>query len=175
MHSILDHFVYHLHLAHRHLLRLGWNTYPHFLFFLASFFALSTCRLTLTPVGTRSLQQYTPRQVPNAYIEALGKGTGLSGWCHISPGFYVRYCLSERLRDLGRMIEILRTVSLESLSDSDLREACDARAINVGNRLGGDREPQDLRKPLGGWLDLTSPEVSAGSKLDPDSLPAGSN
>ncbi|CAM9703878.1 unnamed protein product [Ectocarpus sp. 13 AM-2016] len=108
--------------------------------------------------------------VPNTYIKALGKGTGLSGWWHISPGFYVRYCLSERLRDLGRMDDVLRTVSLESLSDSDLREACDARAINVGNRLGGDREPRDLRKLLGEWLDLTSPEVAAGSKLGPDTV-----
>lgn len=108
--------------------------------------------------------------VPNAAIKALGKGTGLSGWWHISPAFYVRYCLSERLRDLGRMDDVLRTVPLESLSDSDLREACDARAIDVGNRLGGDREPKDLRKSLGEWLELTSPEVAAGSKLGPDTV-----
>lgn len=108
--------------------------------------------------------------IPNAAIKALGKGTGLSGWWHISPGFYVRYCLSERLRDLGKMDDVLRKVSLESLSDKDLREACNARAINVGNRLGGDNDSQQLRRSLGEWLELTSPEVAAGNKLGPNTV-----
>ncbi|CAM9649574.1 unnamed protein product [Pylaiella littoralis] len=108
------------------------------------------------------------RGVPNAAIKALGKGTGLSGWWHVSPGFYVRYCLSERLKDLGRADDVLRTVSLESLDDRDLREACNARAIDVGNRLGGDSDSNELRRSLGEWLELTSPEVAAGKELGPD-------
>lgn len=108
--------------------------------------------------------------VPGAAIKAIGKGTGLSGWWHIAPAFYVRFCLSERLRDLGKMDDVLRTVSLESLSDRDLRQACDARAINVGNRLEGDSDPEDLRRSLGEWLELTSAEVAAGSKLGPDTV-----
>eukprot|EP00752_Nemacystus_decipiens_P006829 g6131.t1 len=102
--------------------------------------------------------------VPGAVIKAIGKGTGLSGWWHISPAFYVRFCLSERLRDLGKMDDVLRTVSLESLSDRDLKEACNARAIDVGNRLDGDNDPEDLRRSLGEWLELTSAEVAAGTE-----------
>ncbi|CAM9338992.1 unnamed protein product [Hapterophycus canaliculatus] len=106
--------------------------------------------------------------VPGVAIKALGKGTGLSGWWHVAPGFYVRYCLHERLRDLGKMDDVLRSVSLESLNEKDLKEACNARAIDVGNRLGGDSDPQELRRSLGEWLELTSAEVAAGSKLGPD-------
>lgn len=108
--------------------------------------------------------------IPNVAIKALGKGTGLSGWWHISPGFYVRYCLSERLKDLGRADDVLRTVSLESLNERDLREACNARAINVGDRLGGETDSKDLRRSLGEWLELTSPEVAAGEELGPDTV-----
>lgn len=108
--------------------------------------------------------------VPGAAIKALGKGTGLSGWWHIAPNFYVRYCLSERLKDLARMDEVLRGVSLDSLNDRDLREACNARAINVGDQWGGDSDPQELRKSLGEWLELTSEEVAAGSKLGSDTV-----
>eukprot|EP00903_Cladosiphon_okamuranus_P011947 g11221.t1 len=106
--------------------------------------------------------------VPGAAIKAIGKGTGLSGWWHVAPTFYVRFCLSERLRELGKMDDVLRKVPLESLSERDLREACDARAIDVGSRLGGDNDPEDLRRSLGEWLELTSAEVAAGSKLGPN-------
>lgn len=108
------------------------------------------------------------KEIPGMAIKALGKGTGLSGWWHVAPAFYVRYCLHERLRDLGKMDDVLRSVSLESLSEKDLKEACSARAIDVGNRLDGDSDPQELRRSLGEWLELTSAEVAAGSKLGPD-------
>lgn len=108
--------------------------------------------------------------IPNAAIKALGKGTGLSGWWHIAPGFYVRYCLSERLKDLGRADDVLRTVSLKSLNERDLREACNARAINVGNRLEGETNSEELRRSLGEWLELTSSEVAAGKELGPDTV-----
>lgn len=108
--------------------------------------------------------------VPGAAIKALGKGTGLSGWWHISPNFYVRYCLSERLKELAKADEVLRRVSLDSLNERDLREACNARAINVGNLWGGDSDSQELRRSLGEWLELTSEEVAAGSKLGPDTV-----
>lgn len=108
--------------------------------------------------------------VPGEAIKAIGKGTGLSGWWHVAPAFYVRFCLSERLRDLGKMDDVLRKVPLDSLSERDLREACNARAIDVGNRLGGDNDPEDLRRSLGEWLELTSAEVAAGSKLGPDTV-----
>lgn len=108
--------------------------------------------------------------VPGAVIKALGKGTGLSGWWHISPNFYVRYCLSERLKELAKADEVLRRVSLDSLNERDLREACNARAINVGDQWGGENDPQELRGSLGEWLELTSEEVAAGSKLGPDTV-----
>lgn len=98
--------------------------------------------------------------VPNVAIKALGKGMGLAGWRGIAPGFYVQYRLNEHMKELGKGDDILRRVPLDSLSDSDLQDACDARAIDVDGGLG---DAQALRNSLAEWLELTSADVAARS------------
>lgn len=93
--------------------------------------------------------------LPNPAIKALGKGMGLAGWRGIAPGFYVRYMLNDYVKELGRKDEVLMRQPLESLSDSDLREACNARAIDVADD-GRGRDTTVLRNSLAEWLELTS-------------------
>lgn len=96
--------------------------------------------------------------VPGPAIKAMGKGMGLAGWRGIAPGFYVKYRLNEHVKDLGKGDEILRRMSLDSLSNADLNEACNSRGIDVA---GGSRDPKALRRALAEWLELTSAEVAA--------------
>lgn len=96
--------------------------------------------------------------VPGPAIKALGRGMGLAGWRGIAPGFYVKYRLNEHVKDLGKGDAILRRSALDSLSDADLKEACNSRAIDVA---GGSRDPKALRRALAEWLELTSAEVAA--------------
>lgn len=104
--------------------------------------------------------------LPGPAIKALGKGMGLAGWRGFAPGFYVKFRLNEHVKDLGKADSILRRVSVDSLSDSDLMEACNARAIDVE---GGFGDPRVLRDCLREWLELTSADV-AGRSVGPDQV-----
>lgn len=104
--------------------------------------------------GSRRKKQPQPVadcKVPNRVTSALGKGMGYA-WFGYTPGFFLAYRINEHVKDLGRGDEVLRRAPLDSLSESDLVEACDARAIDVD---GGQGSPQALRKSLAEWLELT--------------------
>lgn len=105
--------------------------------------------------------------LPNPAIKALGKGMGLAGWRGIAPGFYVRYMLNDYVKELGRKDEVLRRQPLESLSDFDLREACNARAIDVADD-GRGRDMTALRNSLAEWLELTSSGGVANREAGPN-------
>lgn len=107
--------------------------------------------------------------LPSPATKALGKGMGLAGWRGIAPAFYIQYRLNDHLKELGKGDEILRRQALDSLSDSDLREACSARAIEVaGGDRGGDSSAQALRSSLAEWLELTSADGVAARRAGPE-------
>lgn len=99
----------------------------------------------------KPLEPVPESKIPGRVTSALGKGMGF-GWFGFTPGLYLRYRINEHVKDLGKGDEVLRRVSLDSLSEPDLLEACDARAIDVE---GGKSSPRALRKSLAEWLELT--------------------
>ncbi|CAM9967059.1 unnamed protein product [Ascophyllum nodosum] len=104
--------------------------------------------------------------LPDPAAKALGKGMGLAGWRGIAPAFYARFMLNEYVKGLGKGDEVLRRRPLDSLSDSDLREACNARAIDIGDGERGGNA-QALRTSLAEWLELTSAEGVAARRAGP--------
>lgn len=93
--------------------------------------------------------------VPPHVIKALGQSMGLA--FPGVPAFFVRLQLRTYVDELAESDAFLANYPLDILSDDDLRQACHDRGMRVY-----ERPPEELRRDLGEWLELTTAPSPVG-------------
>lgn len=94
--------------------------------------------------------------IPAPVVKGIGKGMGMA--FPFAPAFYIRPKLRQYVKELGEADEVLKKQALDTLSESELHEACNARGMEVAGRSAG-----ELKKGLAEWLKLTSGPIDGGS------------
>lgn len=136
-------------------------------FFRDVFVKLHDHLVDLEPPTKREKKEALRRvasDLPAPAVKGLAEGMG-TGFL-FAPVFYLRLKLRGHVKELGEADAILRQHPLNTLSEAELQEACNARGIDV---IGSDQGK--LRDSLGEWLVLTSipsRELAPGTMFLPD-------